>query len=256
MNLNVILDRLDFERRTLAMGGATLEQLEHVTRVASMDGTQHTIIWNHMHPLQADDVIAEQLDHYRKLGRGFEWKVYRHDEPLGMKDRLASRGFFVGDMEAVLVLDLADPPAWVDQTDVSAVRRIDSPELLPSFRQAAEQIFRKDYAFTTGELEHHLATNSTQHRGYLAVDDSGYAVAVARLYTHPDSHFGGLYGGGTLPNYRRRGFYRKLVAARAQDARAAGARYLIVDALPTSRPILEKLGFVHLTDTWPCECIP
>jgi hypothetical protein len=27
---------------------------------------------------------------------------------------------------------------------------------------------------------------------------------------------------------------------------------LLVDALPTSRPILEKLGFVRLTDTWPC----
>jgi hypothetical protein len=46
------------------------------------------------------------------------------------------------------------------------------------------------------------------------------------------------------------------VAARARDARAFGARYLIVDALPTSRPILERLGFQWLTDTWPCEWRP
>jgi hypothetical protein len=65
--------------------------------------------------------------------------------------------------------------------------------------------------------------------------------------------FAGLYGGGTLKTHRRRGFYRALVAARAQDARELGARYLLVDALPTSRPILERMGFQRITDTWPCE---
>ena len=35
-----------------------------------------------------------------------------------------------------------------------------------------------------------------------------------------------------------------------------GARYLSVDALPTSRPILERLGFVRLTDSWPCTWRP
>ena len=63
-------------------------------------------------------------------------------------------------------------------------------------------------------------------------------------------------GGGTVTSHRGHGHYRQLVAARAKDARAAGAKYLIVDALPTSRPILERLGFVHLTDTWPCEWSP
>ena len=48
------------------------------------------------------------------------------------------------------------------------------------------------------------------------------------------------------------GLYRATVAARALDAINSGARYLIVDALPTSRPILERLGFVCLTYTWPC----
>ncbi|MFY9860709.1 MAG: hypothetical protein WAK80_09150, partial [Candidatus Cybelea sp.] len=61
-----------------------------------------------------------------------------------------------------------------------------------------------------------------------------------------------LYGGGTMEQHRGRGFYRATVAARARDAIDFGARYLIVDALPTSQPILENLGFVRLTDTWPC----
>jgi hypothetical protein len=47
--------------------------------------------------------------------------------------------------------------------------------------------------------------------------------------------------------------YRATVAARGLDAVKSGARYLIVDALPTSRPILERLGFVQVTYTWPCK---
>ena len=78
------------------------------------------------------------------------------------------------------------------------------------------------------------------------------AVSIGRLYSDLGSAFGGLYGGGTLEQYRRRGFYRATVAARARDAINVGARYLIIHRLPTSRPILEKLGFARLTDTWPC----
>jgi GNAT superfamily N-acetyltransferase len=55
----------------------------------------------------------------------------------------------------------------------------------------------------------------------------------------------------TLPEYRGRGLYRATVARRAELAREAGYRWLYVDALPTSRPILERLGFVTLTTTTP-----
>jgi hypothetical protein len=41
------------------------------------------------------------------------------------------------------------------------------------------------------------------------------------------------------------------VLERARLARARGYRFLQVDALPTSLPILERLGFVQLTTTRP-----
>jgi predicted acetyltransferase len=46
-----------------------------------------------------------------------------------------------------------------------------------------------------------------------------------------------------VPGHRRRGLYTALLAARAQEARRRGARFLTVDASPMSQPILEKLGF-------------
>lgn len=51
--------------------------------------------------------------------------------------------------------------------------------------------------------------------------------------------------------FQGRGIYRALVAHRARIAAERGFRYLQVDALPTSRPILERLGFVQLSKTTP-----
>jgi hypothetical protein len=45
--------------------------------------------------------------------------------------------------------------------------------------------------------------------------------------------------------------YRATVAKRAELARERGYRWLYSDALPTSRPILERLGFVAITTTTP-----
>lgn len=58
-------------------------------------------------------------------------------------------------------------------------------------------------------------------------------------------------GGGTLPEYRGRGVFRALVSHRAVLARDRGFRYLQVDALPASRPILERMGFHAMAGTTP-----
>ncbi len=55
----------------------------------------------------------------------------------------------------------------------------------------------------------------------------------------------------TLPESRGRGLYRPPGAKRAELARERAYRWLYSDALPTSRPILERLGFVKLTATTP-----
>jgi GNAT superfamily N-acetyltransferase len=76
-------------------------------------------------------------------------------------------------------------------------------------------------------------------------------VSSARIDLCPGTDFAGLWGGGTLPQWRGRGIYRALVAYRARLAAAHGYRYLQVDASPQSRPILERLGFACLAVTTP-----
>ena len=84
----------------------------------------------------------------------------------------------------------------------------------------------------------------------------GVPVSGGRVDLEPGKDFAGLFGGVTLPAFRRRGLYRATVAERARIAREHGHRWLYADALPTSRPILEALGFERLTTTTPYVLLP
>jgi hypothetical protein len=48
--------------------------------------------------------------------------------------------------------------------------------------------------------------------------------------------------------FRRRGLYIAIVRRRIEDAIARGCVSVIVDALPTSEPILAKRGFEAISD--------
>ena len=249
-----ILQQLDHERRTLVRDDEVMEVLPDVTRLRPSDGAYHDVVYSALTAESADAVILEQVSHYRSLGAQFEWCVYSHDRPADLLDRLNRHGFSIGPKETVVVLDLADAPAWAREWPQCVVR-VQSADQVRLFRDAAAEVFAKDYGVTAGQLLRAIEARSRQHVGYLAMVD-GAVAGVGRLYTHPNSAFGGLYGGGTRAPFRGRGLYRALVAARARDALQRGARYLIVDALPTSRPILERLGFRRVADTWPCTWTP
>jgi hypothetical protein len=75
---------------------------------------------------------------------------------------------------------------------------------------------------------------------YLAyVDGRPVARGTAAFSEHGVT----LFGGATLPEARGRGAYRALVAARWDDAVAAGKPALVTQAGAMSRPILQRLGF-------------
>lgn len=254
MDLDEIRARLDEERRGLARSGETLEALPELTRV-HLDGAAHMIEYSHLTAESADAVIAREMEHHRALGVGFEWKLYAHDSPPDLLERLQRHGFQIGDCEAVMVAEVSSAHEWWDPTPEAPVVRVETPEQVEVFRRIAAEAFGKVYSDTAVALLEGIDSGSTEHLGYIGyVGDE--PAGVGRLYTHPDSQFAGLYGGGTRPAYRSRGCYRAVVAARARDAQALGARWLQVDALPTSRPILERMGFQRLTDTWPCEWSP
>lgn len=246
-----LLELLDGERRASFLRGVQGEILPELTRVRGTEADWHQIAFSALSEENAERVIAEQVAHYRALGRGVEWTVYAHDGPVDLLHRLERHGFRIGARESVMVLDVARRPEWVDAPPAHPVVAIDDAQQLRVWAAVAHEVHGNDGGPLIPELEARLAEGSREHVAYLAFDH-GVPASIARLYTDPRSAFAGLYGGSTLEAHRGRGLYRATVARRVADAIRAGARYARVDALPTSQPILERLGFEALTHAWPC----
>ncbi|TVR87810.1 MAG: GNAT family N-acetyltransferase [Trueperaceae bacterium] len=199
-------------------------------------------------------MIQAEIAHFRGLGGSFEWKHYDHDEPADLRERLVSAGFELEDEERLLALDLVDAPAWVDAADDGRVRD-HGLEGLDPLLEVVGAVRPERGRELRSRLRLELTTAPATTRLFVAYE-GGVSVAAAWSSWEATSPLVGLFGGSTLPAYRRRGHYRALVAARARHARSRGARALIVDAGPLSAPVLTALGFVHLTVTTPCVWRP
>jgi GNAT superfamily N-acetyltransferase len=190
-----------------------------------------------------DALIARQ-----RRDRVVEWKLHGHDLPADLGDRLRSAGFVPHDQETVVVAPVASVAAGLPVT--------------PQGVRLREVTSRADLDRVAGERAG-LAAGLAKE---LAADPAGLTVVVAEA--GPDlvasawvrflhgTGFATLWGGWTAPEWRRRGIYRALVAYRARLAQARGHTLLQVDAADTSRPILERLGFVALTTTTPYVYTP
>jgi GNAT superfamily N-acetyltransferase len=182
--------------------------------------------------LRPDRDVDELLAWMRAQPGYVEWKYYAHDGPE-LADRLREAGLVPDEEETVLVAEAASIPP----TDLDV--RVDADD----FVELAAEVFGN---------RHDLPEHGV---GVVAYVD-GRPVSAGRVDLEPGIDFAGLFGGVTLPGYRGRGLYRATVAKRAELARERGYRYLYVDALPTSRPILERLGFAVLTTTTPYTFTP
>ena len=79
---------------------------------------------------------------------------------------------------------------------------------------------------------------------------AGSSAPVA-LEPVPDTAFAGVWGGSTLEEWRGRGIYRALTAARARSALALGKTLMHSDSTEYSRPILERSGLLKVSTTTP-----
>gem|GEM_PF-2926480 len=196
-----------------------------------------------------DDLESEIVSHvhyFQALNQSFEWTVESNLLPAGLTELLRQHGFQVGPSETVVVR----PVTEFESPSTDRVRLIQSESDLEAFKAVASEVFQKDYSLTTQDLRDHIQTGNEDHVAFLGVRDRN-PVAVARLYSSSNSAVAGLYGAGTLPAFRGQGHYRDLIAARAVFARSRGSKLLRIDALPTSLPILLRLGFTKVCESSP-----
>lgn len=239
--------------------GAEFETDDFVVRRIAPPGQEGSgIFWSNLGPASADAVIAEQIAVFGGRGLRFEWKLYDYDKPADLADRLAAAGFVAKDAESFVVAEVSEVREALRSAElpagVTAVRVTDSAgvELMGKVQ---ELVFEDDKSELRKAILAQLNRTPDVVEIVLAMA-GGKPVSAARVEFLPGTEFAGLWGGGTLREWRRRGIYRALVRYRAELAAARGFKYLTVDASPDSRPILERVGFTCLAITTPYVWTP
>jgi hypothetical protein len=242
------------ERQNANYYNSLREETPHVVRFRPKPGMKggSWILYSRLTPENADRVIEEQVADFERLGREFEWKLYDHDQPPDLRERLAAHGFAIEDAEALMVLELAQISETLLRPATHDIRRITDPEqIYTAVIAVKEEIWQEKLGQQAEELAQELRLDG-EHISFYAgyVDDQPVCSAWIRF--NETGSFAGLWGGSTLPAHRKHGFYTALVAVRAQEAIQRGYRFLTIDASPMSRPIVTRHGFQLLTFTHPC----
>ncbi|TDC02768.1 GNAT family N-acetyltransferase [Nonomuraea longispora] len=253
MDPDEVLSLFDRRLRREARPDGPGRRIERTGGVVRQTGPAHGwngVLWSDLDEEDADPAIAVQVRHFGSLGLAFEWKLYAHDRPADLGDRLLAAGFTAGPEETVMVAEAAaiaaGPPAGPEGVRLIPVTTAGDVELMAGVHERAFGTDGGDHL--RRHLLDGLAAGTLNAVLALAGD---VPVSAARMDLHPGTGFAGLWGGGTVPGRRGRGVYRALVAWRAREAVARGYTHLQVDASSQSRPILERLGFTPLTTTTP-----
>ena len=252
MNMSQLLALYDQDqRRDVEYPGARREATPHVIRHIDESGDQGFVLYSWIDESNADAVIEDQIAYFQTVGQDFEWKVFEHDSPPDLRERLNKRGFEVGEIEAIMALDMDAAPAALLEPVRQDVRRITDPEQIAEVLSVQSEVWGDSHDFLKERLARELRTVPDFLSVYAAYDDN-IPVCSAWINFPAHSRFASLWGGSTLPAYRQRGYYSALLAVRLQEARQRGARFLTVDASPMSRPILEKFGFQRVSSAYAC----
>lgn len=179
-----------------------------------------------------------------------EWKTRMHDDAPGLEEALAAAGFVAADAESVMLGEAstlvdAEPPVGV------TVQLLTAPEDIRAAFAMQDAVFG-GAPHAERMLPEVLAWQANgEFVEVWAAEIDGTIVSAGRIDPIPGTTFAGIWGGATLPDYRGRGIYRALTAARVRSAMSRGVRWIHSDSTEFSRPILERAGLVKVTETVP-----
>jgi hypothetical protein len=201
-----------------------------------------------------DALIADTVAFFAAIPQveEFEWKTRGHDWPADLGARLEAQGLEPEEVETVMVGEAAGLAVDVDLPPGVVVRRVDDlPERDAVVTEAAGM---QRAVFGDGPSAAEVLDRLDRMAGletFWVAEADGRVVSAGRLALVEGTEFAGLWGGATLEEWRGRGIYRALTAARARAALAQGVRYMHSDCSAMSRPILERSGLVAVTTTTP-----
>jgi GNAT superfamily N-acetyltransferase len=204
---------------------------------------------------ELDALIARQVGVFGSRGEPFEWKLHGHDRPADLPDRLRAAGFVPEETETVVITAAAGVAGGPGPPDGISLRETTRRADLDRIADLEQAVWDEDHRWLAEALEAELSADPDSLAVVLA-EAGDTLVCAAWIRFELGTEFATLWGGATIPEWRRRGIYRALVAYRANLAVERGFGFLEVDASDDSRPILERLGFVAVTTTTPFVWTP
>lgn len=197
-------------------------------------------------------LVEGTLAHYRAdpgITR-VEWKTRAHDRAPGLHDALVRSGFVPGEPESIMIGESAHLAGDVPLPKGVQLRRVTSEPDVRALSAMQEEVFGGGFADEMADaLLRRLGFGDGMELWVAEAD--GEIVGSGRLEPVTGAEFAGIWGGATRPEWRGRGIYRALTAARARSALALGKRLINSDSTEDSRPILERAGLVKVSTTTP-----
>jgi ribosomal protein S18 acetylase RimI-like enzyme len=197
-------------------------------------------------------LVAEAIAHFRADGgiTQVEWKTRGHDHAPGLHEALLEHGFAPEDPESIMIGEAAALAVDVPLPDGVTVRRVTEEHEVRAMCAMQDEVFGAPPSDRTADaiLRRQAVDDSME---LWVAEAEGQFVTAGRLEPVADTVFAGIWGGSTRPEWRGRGIYRALTAARARSALALGKTLIHSDSTEYSRPILERYGFVKVSTTTP-----
>jgi hypothetical protein len=196
--------------------------------------------------------VGEALARYRADAAitRVEWKTRGHDRAPGLHDALVSSGFVPDGPESIMIGEVRLLAVDVTLPDEVGLRQVTSePDVRAMCAMQAEVFGNPEGNDPATPVLRRLATADGMQLWVAEAD--GQIVSAGRLEPVAGTEFAGIWGGCTRPEWRGRGIYRALTAARARSALALSKRLIHSDSTEFSRPILERAGLVKVSTTTP-----
>jgi ribosomal protein S18 acetylase RimI-like enzyme len=236
-------------RATAALPGSEIIESEHLSyHLTFPDAPMFKCIWGaRLSTDEVDTAIEQTIAWFQSKGALFAaWWFNHNPQPANLIERLKAHGFeldydhpgMAANLESLdeslLSLDLfAIVPALDDSTLQEWVTVVCASQDMPVIAARAWT-----------QATQALGTDNAPWRLYVGYW-SGRPVASSLLFK--GAGVAGLYGIGTIPEVRRKGFGKAITLKPLLDARAEGYRYGVLISSDEGLSMYQRLGF-HLVD--------
>jgi hypothetical protein len=226
-------------------------------RLVTFAGGRGFVTYRDLGGAEADGIpplVAAALEHFEadpEVTR-VEWKTRGHDHAPGLHESLLDHGFVPEETESIMIGAAQRLAVDVPLPDGVALRQITEESDVRAMTAMSAEVFG-DSALEAAAMADALLRRLSADDGmelWVAEADRG-VVCAGRLEPVPGTDFAGIWGGSTLEEWRGRGIYRALTAARARSALRLGKTLINSDSTEYSRPILERSGFLKVSTTTP-----